>query len=62
MGNKQSAEPAVAALAAAVEHTRLKAKPKPKTVLRVWLRVRRLLGLNGLLCCMAGFPKPAIDD
>lgn len=32
MSNRLSAEPAVAALAAAVEHARLKAKPKPKTM------------------------------
>ena len=38
MSDERSAEPAVASLAAVAGHARLKAKPKPKTALVVWLR------------------------
>lgn len=62
---KQSAEPALAAVAALAKHTRLKAKPKPKTTLCVCASVRTGgdYGLDGLPSCMAAFPKAAaIDD
>lgn len=61
--DEQSAEPAVAAVVAVAalgavgEHARLKAKPKPKTMLCVCLNVRRLSGLNGLLCLHGWFSQ-----
>lgn len=58
--DEQSAEPAVvavAALAVVPEHARLKAKPKPKTMLCVCLNVRGLNGLNGLLCLHGQFSQ-----